>query len=283
MLTRNRIVKLIGVALAVAGWAALPVGATTLVEMSLEQMSEASTAIVRGRVVSQETLWNKQHTEIFTYTTLAVESVLKGQPGSAVVVEQLGGTIGHLAEHVSGTVHFRADVSYVLFLEPAGNTGRYLVVGMAEGAYRIYQDATTHQERVIRPLGNVFYGAPAGKKLTEGTAPLNQFQEELSAALQTPLVVPTGSTLAVRIERTESRGAGRLAIVARTTSEAYPSPTLVVPVGSEVEGIAERRAHGWRIRWTSVSVRGARVPLAAVSEAPGEESLGGRLLQVRVR
>jgi hypothetical protein len=247
-------------------------------------MSQASAVIVRGRVVSQETLWNELHTEIMTYTTLEVENVMKGQPGSTVVVEQLGGTISHFAQHVSGTVHFRPELSYVLFLEPAGDTGRYLVVGMAQGAYRIYQDAGTHQERVVRPFGNVFYGARSERKLTEGTAPLSEFRHELTAAMQTPLVIPKGSTLAVRIERTESRGAGRLAIFGHTTTEAYPSTTMVVPVGSEVEGTAQRDAGTWRIRWTSVSVRGARVPLIALSEeSAAQGSLGGRELLVRVR
>ncbi|HEV2492117.1 MAG TPA: hypothetical protein VG204_03500 [Terriglobia bacterium] len=282
-MNRKPITKLVWTWLVVAGSATLPVSATILMQLSLEQMSEASTAIVRGRVVSQETLWNEPHTEILTFTTLEIENVLKGQPGSTVVVEQLGGTIGHFAEHVSGTVHFRPDVSYVLFLEPAGNTGRYLVVGMAEGAYRIYRDASTHQERVIRPFGNVFYGARGGRKLTEGTAPLNEFQQELTTAIQTPLEIPKGSTLAVRIERTESRSVGRLAIMGSTTTEAYPSPTMVVPVGSEVEGTAQREAGTWRIRWTGVQVRGARVPIVAVSEEPARESLGGRLLLVRVR
>jgi hypothetical protein len=284
MIKNSTAASLMRIALVVAGCAAVPLGGTTLVQLSLEQMSEASTAIVRARVVNQETLWNAPHTEIMTYTTLEVENVLKGQPGSTLVVEQLGGTIGHFAEHVSGTVHFRPDVSYVLFLEPAGDTGRYLVVGMAQGAYRIYRDATTHQERVVQPFGNVFYGARGERKLTEGTAPLGQFQQEVTGALQTPLVIPQGSSLAVRIERTESRGVGRLAIVGRTTTEAYPSPTMVIPVGSEVEGTARRDAGTWRIRWTSVSVRGARVPIVAVSEEPAAEgSLGGRLFVVRVR
>lgn len=283
-MARSAIAREIGVGLLVAAWAALPTRATTLVQMSLEQLSEASTAIVRGRVVNQETLWNESHTEIMTYTTLAIESVLKGQPSSTVVVEQLGGTIGHYAEHVSGTVHFRADVSYVLFLEPAGNTGRYLVVGMSEGAYRIYQDAMTRQERVIRPLGNVFYGTSPGRRLTEGTTPLSQFQQELTTAMQTPLVIPKGSALAVRIEQTESRGVGRLGIVGFTTAEAYPSPTMVIPAGSEVDGTGERVADVWRIRWNSISVRGVRVPLAGVSEASvAEGPLGGRSVLVRVR
>src|SRR5712692_5436265 len=81
-------------------------GATTLVRLSLEQLTEASSAIVRGRVVSQESRWNPHHTRIVTFTTLAVAETMKGAPGSTVVVEQLGGTVGNIRVHVSGTVHF---------------------------------------------------------------------------------------------------------------------------------------------------------------------------------
>ena len=255
-----------------------------MVRLSLEQMSQASTAIVRGHVVSQDTRWNLQHTEILTYTTIAVENVIKGQPPSSVVVEQLGGTIGHFRVHVAGTVHFSSGVSYLLFLEPAGEDAEpYLVVGMAQGAYRIYQDAVTHEERVVQPLGDIYYGNRSGASLTQGTAPLKQVQQQVSTALATPVVVPAGTLLAVRIETTQSRGVGRLAVLGRITTEVYPSPTMVIPAGSEIEGTAERVANTWRIRWTDVSIRGARAPFTAASEEPAGQHLAGKTLQVRVR
>ena len=282
MRTRSRIAGLVSIA-ALAGYYSVSTAlSTTLVRLSLEQMSQASTAIVRGRVVSQETLWNPQHTEIITSTAIEVEDVFKGQPSSTLIVEQLGGTIGNLHEYVAGTVHFRPQASYLLFLEPAGEDSTlYRVVGMAQGAYRIYQDAITHEERVVRPLGNVFYAAAA--KPSEGTAPLKQFDQEVTAALRAPLVIPAGTALAVRVETAPSRGVGRLALLARTTSEVYPSPTLVIPVGSEVQGTAERVAGVWRIHWTDVSIRGRRVPIAAASKEPARESLGGKLFVVTVR
>ncbi len=282
MMTRNRIAGLVSMA-ALAGYCSVSTAlATTLVRLSLEQMSQASTAIVRGRVVSQETGWNPEHTEVITSETIAVENVFKGQPPSTLIVEQLGGTIGNLHEYVAGTVHFRPQVSYLLFLEPAGeDSTRYRVVGMAQGAYRIYQDAMTHEERVVRPLGNMFYAA--GAKPSADTAPLKQFDQELAVASRAPLVIPSGTPLAVRVETAQSRGVGRLALLARTTSEVYPSPTVVIPVGSAVEGTAERVAGVWRIHWTDVSIRGRRVPIAAANEAPARGSLAGELLVVRVR
>lgn len=258
--------------------------ATTLVRLSLEQMSQASTAIVRGRATRQDTYWNPQHTQVVTDTTIAVESVVKGQPPLTLVVEQLGGTIGNFHEYVAGTVRFRPETSYLLFLEPAGDDpARYLVVGVSQGAYRIYQDEATHEERVIGPFGGVYSGARSASALTTGTAPLTEFQQQVSKAMQSPVVVPTGTVLAVRIEAAQPHGAGRLTVLGRTVEDAYPSATVVVPAGSEVEGTATRLEGTWKIRWSGVSVRGARVPIAAASEAPVGEPLGGKMLQVRVR
>ena len=282
--TASRVAGLISLTVVAACCSLSTALATTLVRLSLEQMTGASTAIVRGHVVSQDTRWNPQHTEILTYTTIAVENVIKGQPPSSVVVEQLGGTIGHFRVHVAGTVHFSSGVSYLLFLEPAGEDAEpYLVVGMAQGAYRIYQDPVTHEERVVQPLGDIYYGNRSGTSLTQGTAPLKRVEQQVSTALVSPVAVPSGTLLAVRIEATHSLGVGRLAVLGRTTTEVYPSPTVVIPAGSEVEGTAARVADTWRIRWTDVSIRGARAPFAAASEAPARESLGGKLLVVRVR
>ena len=258
--------------------------ATTLVRLSLEQMSQASTAIVRGRATRQDTYWNPQHTQVVTDTTIAVESVVKGQPPRTLVVEQPGGTIGNFHEYVAGTVRFRPEASYLLFLEPAGDgPARYLVVGLSQGAYRIYQDEVTHEERVIGPFGGVYSDAGSASALATGTAPLTAFQRQVSKAMQSPVVMPTGTVLAVRIEATRPQGVGRLTVLGRTAEDAYPSATAVIPAGSQVKGTATRLTGTWRIRWSGVSVRGARVPIAAASEAPAGEPLAGKLLQVRVR
>ena len=268
----------------IAGWCAIPARPTTLVRLSLEQLTEASTAIVRGHVVSQESHWNPAHTHIFTTTTIAVDQALKGNAQPEVVVEQLGGKLGHRREYVAGTVHFFPQARYVLFLEPAApGTGRYMVVGMTQGAYRIYQDAETHQERVIRPFGGaLFYGAGGGVE-PAATTPLKEFRQQVSTVLEAPVVIPSGTSLPLVIEATESRGVGRLSVLGRTTAAIFPSRTVVVPEGSEVEGTAERVAGTWRIRWTDVSIRGARVPIVGTSGEPAGEPLGGKRLVVRVR
>ena len=281
---KNRIPTAVSLAVLLGTWCAATARATTLVRLSLEQLTEASSAIVRGHVVSQESGWNPAHTHIFTTTTIAVDQALKGNVQPEVVIEQLGGKLGHRREYVAGTVHFFPQASYWLFLEPAAaGTGRDMGVGMAQGAYRIYQDPATREERVIRPFGGAFYGTSGPAQATEGARPIEQFRQEVSAALQAPLVIPKGTSLPVLIEAARSQGVGRLSVLGRTTADVYPSRTVVVPAGSEVEGRAERVAGTWRILWTGVSIRGARVAIAGASSEPAAEHLGGKMVVIRVR
>jgi hypothetical protein len=256
------------------------VGATTLVRLSLDQLTQASTDIVRGHVVRQETRWTPEHTEIETLTTIAVDQAIKGQPQTTLVIRQLGGTVGNIRSHVAGTAHFRPQTDYLLFLERArSDPAVHLVVGMAQGAYRIVRNPVSKEEHVISPLGEVFEGPRASSQ----AIPLNQFEQRISTALASPIVIPRGTSLPVIIESTESRGAGRVRVIGRTVAASYPSSIVVVPAGSSLEGMAQLVSGVWKIHWTELSIRGTQVPISASSEEPRGESLRGNRLAVEVR
>ena len=275
------------------GLVASSAGATTLVRMSLEQLAQASTDIVRGHVASQETRWNETNTQIVTFTTIAVQQRMKGRAPATVVVEQPGGTVGNIRSRVPGTVRFHPGEDYVLFLEPARpNSSRHLVVGMMQGAYRIYRDATTNEERLIQPLSryvdrdqvNATEPAEPTAQPPSGaeTIPLNQFRQQLSTAIAAPLVVPKGTSIPLIIEATEFEGVGRMHVVGRTTADLFPNPKTAIPAGSTIEGSAQRWQGVWRIYWTQMSVRGVSIPISASSEEYSE-GLRGRSMMVTVK
>lgn len=273
---------------AVASLVATPqLWATTLVRLSLEQLTQASTAIVQGRVISQESRWNPEHTRIFTYTSIAVSQADKGNPPSTFVIEQPGGKVGNIHTFVAGVVHFRPETEYMLFLEPSSrDASQYLVVGMVQGALRIYRDAATHQPRVILPLGSITHLTRKGatKATVQGpTVPLNEFRQQIASSLQTPIVIPRGASIPVSILSTESLGVGRLRVVGRTTSDTFPSSSVAVPAGSPIEGTAQRVGKVWKIHWNEITVRGTRAQLSASSEEPVGGSLKGRVRVVEVR
>ncbi len=262
--------------------------ATTMVQLSLDQLVQASSDVVRGRAIAQQSTWNVQRTEIVTLTTIAVEQAVKGQATGTIVVEQPGGRVGSYRVGVPGTVHFQPNTSYVLFLEPAPpepqqSAPHYLVVGLLQGAYRIYADAVTGEERLIRPMGGVVYRSAESQNLTADTLPLRDLRAEVESVLRTPLVIPAGVRLPLMVVRTASEGAGRLHVEAQTTAPLFPNTRLALPAGSSVEGEATLVDSTWKIRWNSVSVRGKRAPFTGTSELTAGESLSGMRVVVEAR
>lgn len=266
--------------LAAAG-AAVPAAATTLVRMSLSQLSQASSTIIQGHVVSQEMRWNAAHTRIMTFTTVQLDQTLKGQPPSTLVIEQPGGTVGNFHVRVPGTAFLRAQASYVLFLEPAGSPQTFHLVGMIQGAFRISQNGNGSQRRVILPLGALRTGS--GAQALSQSPSLDEFQTTVSGVLRAPIVIPSGTSMPVVIESTQFHGAGQVSVTARTTSDLFPNKAVVIPAGSEVQGIAQRVGKNWKIYWNSVSVRGRRANITGTNQVSEGETLKGSSLEVNVR
>jgi len=271
----------------VAGLGVVRASATT---MGLEQLVQASSDIVRGQVASQESRYNETNAQIVTFTTIVAGERIKGRAPASVVVEQPGGTVGNTRSDVPVSVRFQEGADYLLFLEPAGlnSTGRR-VVGMMQGAYRIYRDATTNEERVIQPSSKPVERdetraseptaePPAGAE----TIPLNQFRQQLSAAMAAPLVVPRGTSISIVIETTEFEGVGRMRVVGRTTADLFPNSKTAIPAGSIVEGSAQRWQGAWKVYWSQVSVHGVSIPISASSEE-FSEGLRGRSMMVKVK
>ena len=261
-----------------------PARASTVVSMSLDQLTQASSDIVQAHVVNQVSCWNDVHTQVLTITTMAVSQVFKGNASSTVEIEQLGGTLGNMRVFVPGDISFQPQGEYVLFLEPAPASSHYRVVGMTQGAYRVYQDATTHQDRVILPsisqlqIQNQLISAvnPAG------TLPLDGFHKYVTTIVDARIQVPHGLALPVAIISTESRGAGRMHVYGRTTTDLFPNKSLVIPAGTEVEGEAVLSSAMWTIHWDELNVRGVHAQISATNQE-SEGSLRGRSLVLDVR
>ncbi|MGH9430579.1 MAG: hypothetical protein ACRD3T_03470 [Terriglobia bacterium] len=256
-------------AFAVAVFAATAV-ATSLVELSVQQLTQASTVIIRGHAVNQVSRWNASHTGIETLTTIAVDQKAKGQPASTVVVRQIGGTVGRIREYVPGTVRFLPETGYVLFLEPSQtDPSHYLVVGMVQGAYRIFRDPATGEERVINPAGKYFYGtrgAVSRPRSAPQTMPLHEFQQQVAGDMSAPVVIPTGTVIPLKVESAVFDGVGRVALQGRSTSDVFPNQHVVVPAGSAVTGYAERLTGRYTLHWTAVEIRGTVVKISARPE-----------------
>ncbi len=105
--------------------------------MSLKQLAVSADAIVHGRVLQSETIWNENKTRIFTLTTVRVTEEWKGALGDEkeLVIRQVGGSIGPITQAVAGNAVFQRDEELVLFLERSKRHADFMVIGLSLGQF----------------------------------------------------------------------------------------------------------------------------------------------------
>jgi hypothetical protein len=202
----------------------------------------------------------------------------KGVAPSQVVIDQPGGTVGNVRVRVAGTVFFKPQDEFYLFLEPVHrDASQFLLVGMLQGAYRIVRDPRNGEERVIHPLSGFAVSKRGLLDEVDRTAAVPEpiFRQELQHALATPIEIPRGTVLPVVVQNTPMRRAGVWRVFGTTTADIIPNSRVIVPAGSAVEGTAEFVSGRWRIHWKEISLRGARLALHADNDQPAKIPLSG--------
>jgi putative Ig domain-containing protein/Ig-like domain-containing protein/matrixin len=110
--------------------------ATTAIIPSDDEMVIAARAIVRGKVVSVETALDNEN-RIFTYITLKVREVLKGEiTERRIVIKEPGGEIGNRGSLVFGTPQFARGDRVLLYLD-TWRDGSLRVLHMFLGQFSI--------------------------------------------------------------------------------------------------------------------------------------------------
>ena len=71
-------------------------GATAMIQLSLEQLSRGAETIVLGTVTYQMSAWNTQHTAIYTDVIVEVEEAMKGVAGPEVTFRSAGGEVDNI-------------------------------------------------------------------------------------------------------------------------------------------------------------------------------------------
>lgn len=141
---------LLGAALLI-GCAALPedAQATSLSELSTDQMVDASDLVVRGTVTEVWTELDDRGT-VWTQVQVEVGEVLKGDPSTThLVVSQIGGVHMETYQLVPMAPRFSVGEEAYLFLEQLPN-GRLSVVGMFQGKYTVRICPDTGKEHLVR-------------------------------------------------------------------------------------------------------------------------------------
>ncbi|MCI0489036.1 MAG: putative Ig domain-containing protein, partial [Blastocatellia bacterium] len=123
--------------------------AATVVMPSDDDMIIGARAIVRGRVLSMGAALDKDEI-IYTYITLRVDEVLKGEiTGREIVIKQEGGQVGERGHILYGAPDFTVDEDVLLYLDTRRD-GSLRVHQMALGKFSIVGDPNTGHQFAVR-------------------------------------------------------------------------------------------------------------------------------------
>lgn len=132
----------------------------TVEYISLDRMTKESQLIVYGKVISQYSIWEDK--SIYTYTTIEIYDVLKGNyKSNKVVVKQMGGTVGYISQVVDGTPKLELGKEVVLFLRDW--KGAYWIHSIVLGHYNVIVEKG--KKFVFNDLNNIGLIDPTTKKL----------------------------------------------------------------------------------------------------------------------
>ncbi|MEK6302788.1 MAG: putative Ig domain-containing protein, partial [Acidobacteriota bacterium] len=123
--------------------------ATTVVRPPDDDMLIGARAIVRGKVLSVGSAFDEHH-NIYTYITIKVREVLKGQISERrIVIKEAGGQVGEQGSIVFGTPRFTRGEKVLLYLD-TWKDGSLRVHQMFLGKFSIVQDERTGEEVAVR-------------------------------------------------------------------------------------------------------------------------------------
>jgi putative Ig domain-containing protein/matrixin len=129
---------------------AASVHASTFVMPTDDEMVIRARAIVRGRVLAIESGFDDKQDSIYTYITLKVQEVLKGQiTQRKIVLKQPGGQYGTRGSVVFGTPEFSTGESVLLYLD-TWRDGSLRVHQMLLGKFAVVTDPNSGKLFAVR-------------------------------------------------------------------------------------------------------------------------------------
>jgi hypothetical protein len=122
-------------------WVCGCAAAATLQQLTLDQMTQDATAIVRARVTAASASFSGA--TIYTHYKLQVSELWKGSSAAEVMLP--GGVAGGYRQSFPGVPILKTGAEYVFFLWTSGSTGITHLVGLTQGLF----DVTTQADGSI--------------------------------------------------------------------------------------------------------------------------------------
>lgn len=126
-------------------------GATTIAQLSVEQMTDASDLVVRGTVESLDVEYDV-HGHIITVAEIQVTEAVKGSVdvGDVLRVESPGGALDGYMMDVPSAARYSVGEDTFLFLSEHSDGVSYGTVGMEIGKYSVRPDPVTGSPLVVQ-------------------------------------------------------------------------------------------------------------------------------------
>lgn len=133
------------------GWASRDAQASVTPTWSIDGLAEFSRAVVTGRVVDVAVGRDVTTGALYTYVTLSVGDVLKGDiTEREITLKQLGGELGAEGLAVTDQAAFTIGEDVLLFLEARPRDGTLYTTGLWQGKWTIEADAVTGEQMASR-------------------------------------------------------------------------------------------------------------------------------------
>ena len=139
------------------------VSATTVLPLSLQQLSDRAELIFYGSVLENEVIRDGNNSRIATLTRFQVHDLIKGQAADTHTIKQIGGEIaGGRTLRIHGVPRYEVGESYVIFLPRPSSLGFSSPVGLQQGNFTVTEtDGVKSVSNGARLMG--YTGAKAAR------------------------------------------------------------------------------------------------------------------------
>ena len=156
-----------------------PASGATLQQLSLPQMTQSATAIVRARVTSSSTSVTGK--TIYTHYALQVSETWKGTAPKEVMLP--GGVAGGYRQSFPGVPTLQIGSDYVLYLWTSPTTGITHVVGLSQGIFNVTQQSDGVFQAGRARIGETMLNASGQVVLDQAIRmPLMRMKSQVQAA-----------------------------------------------------------------------------------------------------
>ena len=122
-----------------------------VMEMSDQDLTNASTAVLYGKCSAIECSWNENRSIIYTYVTVIPQEYLKGNLGPVAKIAVPGGKVGDIIYEVSDMPVFVEGEEIVVFVR-TNKAGKNLLTGGYKGKMKIDTDKKTGKKSVFETV-----------------------------------------------------------------------------------------------------------------------------------